>query len=111
MSVRLENTIDGFQKIVTSREWAEVESSCERFQSRQRVKIELILFLMKQLNVHMFYKGILKIDRIRQKLYQINCNQILKNNTSQINSMVVESEAIQENYLNYLIQLLKVCGS
>ena len=34
MSVRLENTIDGFQKIVTSREWAEVESSCERFQSR-----------------------------------------------------------------------------
>ena len=34
MSSRLESTAGGFQTIVNSHEWAEVEASCERFQSR-----------------------------------------------------------------------------
>ncbi|NMA32501.1 MAG: hypothetical protein GX944_01055 [Alphaproteobacteria bacterium] len=97
MSVRLENTIDGFQKIVTSREWAEVESSCERFQSRVNELLNRIDSVSNETTerTHVLQENIENwIESGKTLSNQLQSD--IENNTSQINSMVVESEAIQE---------------
>ena len=97
MSVRLENTIDGFQKIVTSREWAEVESSCERFQSRVNELLNRIDSVSNETTerTHVLQGNIENwIESGKTLSNQLQSD--IENNTSQINSMVVESEAIQE---------------
>ncbi|MGI5846209.1 MAG: hypothetical protein ACOX7D_03450 [Alphaproteobacteria bacterium] len=97
MSVRLENTIDGFQKIVTSREWAEVESSCERFQSRVNELLNRIDSVSNETTerTHVLQGNIENwIESGKALSNQLQSD--IENNTSQINSMVVESEAIQE---------------
>ncbi|MCL1892264.1 MAG: hypothetical protein FWF97_03190 [Alphaproteobacteria bacterium] len=97
MSTRLENTAGGFQKVVSSKEWVQVEESCEQFQSR----INELLSRIDSVSVDATQQAKVLQGHIdgwveSGKTLSQQLQSELESNTSQINSMVVESEAMQQ---------------
>ncbi len=97
MSSRLESTAGGFQTIVNSHEWAEVEASCERFQSRINELLNRIDSVSNEATEHArVLQGHIESWVGSGKTLSAQLQSDIENNTSQINSMVVESEAMQQ---------------
>lgn len=97
MSGRLENTAEGFQKIVTSREWAEVDSVCEKFQSRINELLNRVDSVSNEATEHArVLQGHISDWIESGKTLSSQLVSDIENNTSHMNSMVVESEAMQK---------------
>jgi len=96
MNQRLDNMLGGFTKIVESHEWAEVDSSAEKFQSRINELLNRVDAVSQdtierthQLQSHI--NGWLESGKKMTAQLQTD----MENNTSQMNSMVVESDAMK----------------
>ena len=97
MSSDLENTVGGFQKIVGSHEWEEVEKSCERFQSRINELLNKIDSVSNEATEHArVLQGHIEGWTESGKTLSSQLQSDIENNTSHMNSMVVESDAMQK---------------
>lgn len=101
MNTRLENMLSGFTGIVGSHEWSELESAAEKFSGRinelmNRVDSTAQDAIERTRTLQSHIDG--WIDSGKTLTAQLGNN--LETNTSQMNSMVIESDAMREKLEN-----------
>ncbi|MCL2017407.1 MAG: hypothetical protein FWG80_01350 [Alphaproteobacteria bacterium] len=97
MNQRLENMLTGFDRIVNSQEWSELESAAERFHDRindllNRVDASAQDAIERTKTLQGHIDG--WIDSGKKMSAMLHTD--MESNTSQMNSMVVESDAMKE---------------
>ncbi|MCL2339266.1 MAG: hypothetical protein FWC51_04945 [Proteobacteria bacterium] len=101
MNQRLDNMLGGFSKIVESHEWAELENSAERFQGRINDLLNRVDAVAQDTveRTHQLQSHIDGwIESGKKMTGQLQTD--MENNTSQMNSMVVESDAMKVSLEN-----------
>ncbi|MCL1786089.1 MAG: hypothetical protein FWG39_02985, partial [Alphaproteobacteria bacterium] len=101
MNYRLENMLSGFDKIVNSNEWSELDKSADKFQNRINDLLNKVdgvaqdtVERTRELQGHI--DGWLDSGKKMSSLLQTN----FESNAGQMNSMVVESDAMKEKLEN-----------